>query len=79
MKPEQELTKALKMVCMALRDLNYTDHMILGLTNICLQGHITDTGEFTEQYQRLAAQALTERQNHNNDFINLPPLITKYQ
>lgn len=58
MKPEQELTRALKMVVDALTDLKFTDTQILGLVNLIINKHITEDGDFTPEYRRYARQAL---------------------
>lgn len=58
---ERELTKALKMVVMAIRDLGFNDEHILGKTNLILQDFIDDNGEFTEEYVALARQAIELR------------------
>lgn len=55
---EQELTRALKMVIDAFTDLGFEDHHILGLVNLIINKHITDTGEFTKQYEDYARQTL---------------------
>lgn len=58
MTPEQELTRALKMVVDALTDLGFEDHHILGLVNLIINKHISDTGEFTKEYETYARQTL---------------------
>ena len=58
---ERELTKALKMVVIAIRDLGFNDEHILGKTNLILQDFIDDNGDFTEEYVALARQAIELR------------------
>jgi len=57
-RPEEiELTKALKMVVDALSALGFEDFYILGLVNLIINEHVTDTGEFTDEYIKYAEQA----------------------
>ena len=61
MKPEQELTRALKMVVDAFTDLGFEDHHILGLVNLIINKHVTTSGDFTKEYETYARQTLNIR------------------
>ena len=61
MKPEQELTCALKMVVDAFTDLGFEDHHILGLVNLIINKHVTASGDFTKEYETYARQTLNIR------------------
>jgi hypothetical protein len=58
---EQDLTAALKMVVDALVELGFEDFYILGKVNLILQKFITEGGDFTEEYIKLAKQALADK------------------
>lgn len=58
---ELELTSALKIITLALRDIGFGDKHILGKVNLILQGFVKDNGDFTDEYKQLAEQALILR------------------
>lgn len=71
MKPEQELTRALKMVIDAFTDLDFKDTHILGLVNLILNGHIDQDGQFTKEYEQYAKRALNLRREEPVTLITL--------
>ena len=58
---DQVLTASLKLVVDAFTNMGYEEKMIFGKVNLILQGFINAEGEFTEEYLKLARQALEQR------------------
>ena len=60
MKPtaDQILTASLKLIVEEFVNMGYEERMIFGKVNLILQGMITAEGDFTEEYLKLARQAL---------------------
>ena len=59
--PDEVLTASLKLIVDEFTNMGYEDRMIFGKVNLILQGFITPEGKFTEEYLKLAQQALDEQ------------------
>ena len=59
--PDEVLTASLKLIVDEFVNLGYEDRMIFGKVNLILQDFITPEGKFTEEYLKLAQQALDEK------------------
>ena len=64
MKPtaDQILTASLKLIIEEFVNMGYEERMIFGKVNLILQGMITPEGDFTQEYMRLAQQALAPKE-----------------
>lgn len=60
--PDQVLTASLKLIVEEFVNMGYEDRMIFGKVNLILQGFITPEGGFTEEYLKLARQAIDEQE-----------------
>lgn len=58
---DQVLTASLKLIVEAFIDMGYEEGIIFGKVNLILQGFITPEGTFTEEYLKLAQQAIELR------------------
>jgi len=59
--PDEVLTASLKLIVDEFVNLGYEDRMIFGKVNLILQDFITPEGKFTEEYLKLAQQALDQK------------------
>lgn len=59
--PDEMLTASLKLIVDEFTNMGYEERMIFGKVNLILQGFITPEGKFTDEYLKLAQQALDKR------------------
>jgi hypothetical protein len=59
--PDEMLTASLKLIVDEFTNMGYEDRMIFGKVNLILQNFITPEGKFTDEYIKLAQQALDQR------------------
>lgn len=60
--PDEVLTASLKLIVDEFTNMGYEDRMIFGKVNLIIQGFITPEGKFTEEYLKLARQAIEEQE-----------------
>jgi hypothetical protein len=59
--PDEMLTASLKLIVEEFVNMGYDERIIFGKVNLILQKFITPEGKFTEEYLKLAQQALDTR------------------
>ena len=61
--PDEVLTASLKLIVEEFKELGYDDRIIFGKVNLILQGFITPEGGFTDEYIKLAKEALARKES----------------
>jgi hypothetical protein len=61
--PDEVLTASLKLIVEEFKAMGYEDRMIFGKVNLVLQGFITNEGGFTDEYIKLAREALARKES----------------
>jgi hypothetical protein len=60
---DQVLTASLKLIVEEFKAMGYDERIIFGKVNLILQGFITPEGGFTDEYIKLAKEALARKES----------------